>query len=67
MHPDRRDKIRAGVRKACNNCPKCGGFLETVDAKRVDGLPGIGYRYCNGCGYCRAITRRSRKTDLSGI
>lgn len=46
-------------------CPKCNNTLEITDAKKVGGLPGVKYRYCNNCGYSRAITKRQKKERSS--
>jgi Pyruvate/2-oxoacid:ferredoxin oxidoreductase delta subunit len=46
-------------------CRKCGAtFPDIVDGSLCGGIPGIRYRYCNGCGHASAITRRTRKERL---
>jgi hypothetical protein len=44
-------------------CLTCRTFLSAA-AERPDGLPGIFYRTCAGCGYSRAVTRRPRKETI---
>jgi len=44
-------------------CPTCRTYL-AAPAERPDGLPGIVYRTCAGCGYSRAVTRRPRKETI---
>lgn len=58
MHPDTREKLREAARRR-NNCSKCGSS-EVVerDGSECDGLPGICYRVCMGCGYTTAKNKR---------
>jgi hypothetical protein len=44
-------------------CPKCRAFLD-APAPHPDGLPGILYRTCAGCGYSAAVTVRARRVKL---
>jgi hypothetical protein len=45
-------------------CPKCGANLKGP-RENPDGLPGIKYMECEGCGYTRAVTTAVRKEKLS--
>jgi Pyruvate/2-oxoacid:ferredoxin oxidoreductase delta subunit len=58
-----RDSIRRANQRR-NNCARCGGPTEVFDGSKVDGMPGIQYRYCNGCGQSRPITQRPRREKL---
>lgn len=60
MTPEHHDKIREANRRR-GRCPNCQGQLEDRDGKEVGGMPGIKYRYCNSCGWCRAKTTRPQK------
>lgn len=64
LTPEHRDKLReAALRR--KYCPRCqSGVPEVVDGARVDGLPGISYRLCHGCGWVRAITKKPKKTKF---
>lgn len=44
-------------------CPRCRGTLE-APRELAEGLPGIKYERCEGCGYTRAVTTKPRKVRL---
>ena len=44
-------------------CPKCHSVLPTP-REHPEGLTGILYDICNGCGWTRAITKKPRKVRL---
>lgn len=43
--------------QAAKRCPKCLAFLG-APAPRSDGLDGVLYRDCQGCGYSSPVTAR---------
>jgi ribosomal protein S12 len=45
-------------------CPKCRQLLDGP-RELPDGLPGVKYRVCAGCGYTQPVTRRPRREKLS--
>lgn len=46
-----------------NMCPKCGAHLK-APAPHADGLPGILYRECAGCGHTKPVTAPRRWEKL---
>ena len=44
-------------------CPTCRTFLP-LPAPLSDGLAGVLYETCDGCGWTRAVTRRQPKERL---
>lgn len=48
---------------AATRCPQCRTILP-APAEREDGLPGVKYESCNGCGWSRAVTRTPRKERI---
>ena len=64
MDDEHRQKIKAANRRR-KNCPTCGNSaVETRDGSQVGGMPGIKYKYCVGCGWSRAITKKQGKFKL---
>jgi hypothetical protein len=63
---DEETKARSeAARRRLHGCAKCGGTsLKRLDGSQCDGLPGIEYMVCDGCGYSRAITRRQKPERL---
>lgn len=49
---------------ALKKCGQCGATLREAPAPRADGLPGILYNQCHGCGWSRAVTIRPRRVRL---
>ncbi len=45
-------------------CPKCRNQLDERGRELADGLPGVRYLVCDGCGWVRAITRKQAKERL---
>ena len=46
-------------------CGKCGALsLVERDGAEIGGLPGLKYKFCGGCGWSRAITKRQKKERL---
>ena len=65
MNDDQRDAIRRSNQRRNLTCRKCGAMgLEEVDGSRCEGMPGITYKVCNGCGEARAITKRQGRVKL---
>jgi hypothetical protein len=64
MDQEHRDAIKAANRSRAN-CQRCLNIaLEIVDGSKVGGMPGIKYKYCNACGWTKAITKRQPKFKL---
>ena len=60
-----REAIQNSNRTRGARCGKCGaGNTEVVDGARIGGMPGVQYRYCGGCGWSRAITKRISKREM---
>jgi len=50
-------------RNMTKRCPKCQATLP-APREISEGLPGIKYEVCDGCGWTRAITRKSPKEKI---
>jgi ribosomal protein S12 len=49
-----------------DRCGNCGSTaIKILDGSKVDGMPGINYKVCDGCGWSRAITRRRGRERLN--
>jgi len=64
-----REAIQKSNRTRNMRCGNCGATAtEIVDGDKIGGLPGLQYRYCAGCGWSRAITKRmSRREMVRGL
>lgn len=60
MDDETREKLKAAAKRRAL-CPQCQNMPEERDGREVGGLPGVTYRYCNACGWCRAKTKRQRR------
>jgi len=62
LSEDGRKAIQDANRYRNLKCAKCGALsLEVVDGEKIGGLAGLAYRWCPGCGWSRAITKRPRR------
>ena len=66
MNDEQRQAIQESNRRRAITCRKCGqsGALEIVDGSKCDGMPGINYKVCGGCGHAQPITKRPRREKL---
>ena len=61
------DQRKEAARKGHHACKGCGAMYSTVlkDGKDCDGLPGITYKVCTGCGRATAkVKRQPRRFKL---
>lgn len=59
-----REAIRESNRRRNIACGRCGACITVVDGSKIDGMPGLNYKYCYGCGWSRAITKRQGREKL---
>jgi Pyruvate/2-oxoacid:ferredoxin oxidoreductase delta subunit len=64
MNDETREAIRKSNRERNLRCRKCGAMgLKELDGSKCDGMPGITYKVCDGCGNCQPITKRPAKRE----
>jgi Pyruvate/2-oxoacid:ferredoxin oxidoreductase delta subunit len=65
MTNEGREAIQKSNRTRNMRCGKCGAIgTEVVDGEKIGGLPGLQYRYCPGCGWSRAMTKRMNRREM---
>lgn len=63
---DGREAIQQSNRTRNMRCGQCGSTAtEIVDGETIGGMPGLRYRYCSGCGWSRAITKRKGRREVA--
>jgi len=58
------DSILRRRLKVCGGCGIKNGLYIVEGSKIIDGMPGIFYNVCPGCGWSRAITSKAPKEKL---
>jgi hypothetical protein len=66
MNDTRREAIQRSNHERNLRCGKCGAMgLTELDDSRIGGMTGLKYKFCNACGWSRAITKRPGKVKLN--
>lgn len=64
MSEEHREAIKAASKRR-SNCQGCNSSsTRIVDGSEIGGFPGIKYKYCDGCGWSQAKTKRPPKFKL---